>query len=459
VTRLRACAALAAALLSACDSSDPASSSAPGAGRAFTVATLPVVAGAPYSYAEPIAAIDQHGDAMVVASTANASVPPTLWLSRDHGDSWSLAPDFDSSGAGTGDADVAIGADGSLYALNLAGATPPAQPVNPTLLVYRSADGAHWTGPASFPVPHGLDQPDRPWLFTDPRDASRVGLLNSEGGGDIVLWRSTDGGASFAGPVLVTGGANGQAALALGSRPLVDPADGSHLYLLYETLAPGSTVEVVQGHLAEFPMTQIWLASSNDWGTSWSNRLVLDSSEGVVSHLLVATAIDASGELFAAYSLRRSGESATHIQLIHSADHGASWSAPWQVDTRLPSNMMPAIAVGPGRSLFLSWYGSDSTDFNDAQARWVEMFAETTDALAPTPVFHEQQISGAAPVHVGGIQVAGNPGFQLGENWGLRDLQSLVVDACGRPHPVWAVDNQVMATQVGVPAGHCAGLR
>src|SRR5258708_5118781 len=98
-------------------------SSAPAGGPAalsFAVVPLaPPAGGAPYSFSEPIIAVHPSGTALAVAATANAAVPPTLWLSRDSGATWTSGTDYDATGAVTGDADVAIGNDGSLYALNL----------------------------------------------------------------------------------------------------------------------------------------------------------------------------------------------------------------------------------------------------------------------------------------------------------------------------------------------------
>ena len=58
-----------------------------------------------------------------------------------------------------------------------------------------------------------------------PQHPGSVYVFNSEVGGNIVAWHSTDHAATFRGPVPVTGGANSQAALTLGSRPLFDPGD------------------------------------------------------------------------------------------------------------------------------------------------------------------------------------------------------------------------------------------
>jgi hypothetical protein len=427
----------------------------------WQVITLPPPdGGGAFSAAEPGIAIAPDGTAIVDAATANTGAPPTYWILHHGRGAWDHGRDVDTTGASTGDADVAAGADGYLYALNLAyNPNPPGQPANPTVMVYRSHDGYAWSGPASFPVPHGLDQPDRPWLIVDPRHPADVDVLNSEGGGNVVIWRSIDHGATFAGPYPVTGGTNSQAGLALGSRPLVDPGDAGRVFMLYVTVTPSGALAAADAGapLYEFPMTQLWLATSTDAGLSWSNRLVLDTATlagpqqgATLGHLLVASAIDPRGALYAALSLRDSGATRTDVYLIHSLDHGATWSTPVEVPAPTASNVMPALAVSHDGTAYLSWYGSAAPDFRAATAAWVEMFAETRDPLAAQPHFVVVKVSGATPVHVGGIDTAGTVGSDLGANWGLRDLQSIAVDTSGRPHPVWAVDNGMQATQTAV---------
>jgi hypothetical protein len=432
----------------------------------WQVVNLPVAAGAPHSYAEPGIAVGPDGSTVINAATANTGAPPTFWISRDGGGAWAAGRDFDPTAASTGDADMAIGSDGYLYALNLGyNPAPPGQPTNPTVLVYRSRDGLTWSGPGSFPPPHGADQPDRPWLVVDPRHPASVDVVNSEGGGNVIAWRSLDHGAHFAGPYPVTQGANSQAALALGSRPLFDPTADGRLFMLYETATSsgGMTSASAGTPLYEFPMTQLSLATSTDGGLSWSNRLVLDTAGlsgphqgATLGHLLVASAIDAAGNLYATFSLRDSASPRTEIYLVHSADHGATWSSPVAVDAPTSSNVMPALAVSPGGAAYLSWYGSVAEDFRSPTAAWVEMFAEAPDPLVPHPAFVSGQVSGTAPVHVGGIDTAGAVGSDLGANWGLRDFQSIAVDVCGRPHPVWADDNGTPVTQTASPQSGCA---
>ena len=132
------------------------------------------------------------------------------------------------------------------------------------------------------------------------------------------------------------------------------------------------------------------------------------------------------------------------------------------VKSATPSNVMPALAVTQNDA-YLSWYGSPSQDFSSANAKWYEMFADVSHPSAGSAWIKQLIQLSAAPVHIGGIDSAGalatDPGNlspSLGANWGLRDFQSIAVDRCGRPHPIWAVDIGHGATQTAVPTGRCA---
>lgn len=332
-----------------------------------------------------------------------------------------------------GDADTAIGSDGYEYAVLLGSGVE----------VFRSRDGRSWSGAAKFPFPHGSDQPDRPWIVTVPRYPNRVYVFNSEVGGNIVEWTSHDHAATFSGPTLVTGGLNSQAALTIGSRPLVDPADPARLQMFYETAGlAGITASVSAGGLLQFPFSQLWRARSNDGGRTWHNSIVLDvpsafgGQSGTLGHLLPATAVDRSGRVYIVVSVQLGSSTSTHLYLLHSQRSG--WSSPARIDHEGASNVYPAIAVGPPGRLFVSWYASGASSFADVSARWREMVAVTDDALARRPMFVATRLG--PPVHAGAIEQAGAVGFDLRENWSLRDFQSLTLDSRGRPHVMWASD-------------------
>jgi hypothetical protein len=426
------------------------------AGEHWNTTVLPVDAGQPSSFSEPGITAGPSGVMVANASTANSGAPATFWLSHDDGAGWSPGRPVGDPSMATGDSDAAIAPDGTMYALILGYGSDPSQPSNPTVLVYRSQDGEHWDGPASFPPPHGADQPDRPWLVVPHGAPGEVLVFNSEGGGNVVEWRSTDHGASFSGPTPVTGGANSEAVITLGSRPLVDPTDSSRLFLFYETagVEPLGPPGALGAMSAEFPLTQLWVARSEDGGNSWNNQLVHDAGTAL-AHLLPASAVDSAGNVYAVVSERAAGGTATQLFITHSTDHGARWSTPAPIAAGAPSNVMPALAAtGRGR-LVVSWYASESQDFSDARARWHQMVASGSDALAARPHFAGRSIGGPFPLHIGAIDNAGAVGSDAGENWALRDFQSVTVDHCGRPHVTWAADNPAPATLTATLQAPC----
>jgi hypothetical protein len=193
------------------------------------------VQGKSFSYAEPnIVAGPDHRTLIIDAASANTGAPPTLWISRDGGEHWSVGRDFDTTGSATGDADALIGPDGHMYALDLGYNRNPQKAPNTRVIVFRSAGGRTWTGPAAFPT-HGLDEPDRPWLAVNPRRPANVDVVYAQGGSSIYMWRSMDHAAKFSGPIHVSAG---HPAVALSSRPLFDPTRADRLFMLYETTGP-----------------------------------------------------------------------------------------------------------------------------------------------------------------------------------------------------------------------------
>lgn len=402
------------------------------------------------SFSEPGIAVGPHGTMMGNACTANSGRPATFWRSDDRGRTWSRGFPIGGSAIGCGDADAAIGSDGYHYALILGTGVD----------VYRSRHGKTWHGPASFPPPHGADQPDRPWLVTVPRHPAEVLMFNSEGGGNIVEWRSTDHARTFTGPIPVSSGANSQAALTLGSRPLVTRRHPERLRLFYETAGPaGSAGPLQSGGPSQFPLTQLWEAGSRDGGRTWRSRMVLDVTttfgvnHGTIGHLLPATAVDPAGHAYVVLSVQLGTGTRTHLYFLHSTRRG--WSKPFRIDRGTPSNVLPALAVWRRGRVFVSWYASSDPNFDDAQARWSEAFATSYDGRSRHPRFRQVTLSGSTPVHVGAVENAGAVGSDLGQNWALRDFQSLAVDRCGHPHVTWASDYRSERTYAATTAIAC----
>ncbi len=423
------------------------------------------VQGKSFSYAEPGIVAGPNGKTMaVIAAGAGrgvppGGVPPTLWISRDGGRRWSVGRDFDSTRYATGDADALIAPDGYLYAVNLGYNPNPHQAPNTSFLVFRSTnDGRTWSGPAKFPQ-GALQEPDRPWLVVNPRHPADVDMVSSQGGRNVVIWRSVDHGAKFTGPGHVSPASSSLAGVALSSRPVFDPTHAGRMFTVYETAAK---VPPPHGAVYEVPFTQIWVATSDDGGKRWSHRLVLDSARlhgplksAIIGHALLASAIDQHGDLYVAFSLRPRTASRTTLYFTHSTTHGRTWSSPSPIASPLQSNVMPALAIAPGGAAYVSWYGSSSASFSSAHATWREMFAQSSNPLDSHPRFQTVPVSAGRPVHVGPINAAGGFGAETGANWGLRDFQGIIAGPCGAPQLVWAEDNGRKATEFAQPVSGC----
>jgi hypothetical protein len=236
------------------------------------------------------------------------------------------------------------------------------------------------------------------------------------------------------------------------------------MFLFYETATwSGVSASAIGDGPTEFPLTQLWLAASSDGGVSWSNTMVLDlvtafggsAVGGSLGHLLPASTVDPDGNLYVVVSARIGSGPATRLYLLHSTDRGGRWSSPARVPTATASNVMPANAASRDGRLFLSWYASRAASYADSGARWAEMYGASRDALSADPHFVVTRLSGAAPVHVGAVEVAGAVGNDFGENWGLRDFQSITLDRCGHPHVIWAADYRGQRTVTAAPSHAC----
>jgi hypothetical protein len=62
-------------------------------------------------------------------------------------------------------------------------------------------------------------------------------------------------------------------------------------------------------------------------------------------------------------------------------------------------------------------------------------------------------------VHVGAVDNAGAIGYDLGQNWALRDFQSITVDRCGHPHVTWASDYHGTSTYAATTVPFCSPRR
>lgn len=435
---------------------------------------------------EPGIAINRNGYGIV------NTFGPTVWVTHDSGQTWSRSYDvYDKDtlcpSGYAADADGAVGIDNVFYADNLCVGTLGGvdnESFTNTHLGDPGAGGANWEGPF---VAGGNS--DRQWYVTDPKDPGTIyNTYHDFGGPDIEIFKSTDHGhtwfcpitgvpATAAGvpcPVTATNASNGPnptypdtGAGNTSARPMIDPLNNQRIYVPYGDTTLANAV-IGNSATVDYDLSHLRMAMSKDGGQTWQANtdatgqgFVLDANtafpydganDNTVGHLFISAAIDNQGNLYFVFSVRVSPSTETHLMMISSTDHGLTWSKPARVDTDgIKNNVFPAVTAGdPGR-IAMSWYGSQSPDYNNATSLWAEMSAVSTNALAGQPSFTQKRIGGPKePVHLGDICQVGLNCTASGGNRNLSDYQSIAVDPCGRAHPVWTNDFGPVATVTAI---------
>lgn len=260
-----------------------------------------------------------------------------VYRSEDGGDTWagSWLPASSADGARVGWGDdpwLAAGPDGSLYLSHL-----PDE-------VWRSADTARsWNGPAR--LPRGEAGPfDYTKLAVDRTDGPRRGLLYAsssqadrlEDGENIwplALFRSTDGGRSFLGPVHVQpNNFNNQ------NGELVVLPDGTVVATLHEI---GTEAGFVRS-------PRLWTVRSRDGGRTYSVPYLVTEGFTSTSPMLAVDRTDGPrrGRVYAAWA-GLDGDRDSY--LAHSDDAGATWSAPRRFAARDSGAHVTAVMVAVDR--------------------------------------------------------------------------------------------------------------
>ncbi|MFL6239750.1 MAG: hypothetical protein ACJ735_09725 [Actinomycetes bacterium] len=425
-------------------------------------------------FGEPGIFINKHGYGIV------NTFGPTVWITKDSGKTWGKA--FDIIGNDTycqtkyaGDADAVVGSDNTFYADNLC------------LGTFGGVDNESFTNPTGNPGDWGAPHPaggvsDRQWYVLDPKNPKTL-YLSFHGffAPDINIFKSTDGGKHFfcpedglpVNPATSTGGdcpvtatSNGTIPVntqyldtGLGNvttRPLIDPANPDLIYVPYADTTAEHAASAAPTRL-DSDLTRFKMAVSHDGGKHWAANTdatgqgsIIDTEnskyfpvtntnalkgddDSTLAHIFIGAAIDTKGGLYILFSLRLGKTTPTHLYMMSSTNHGATWSAPHQVDSNgLNSNVFPAITAGDPGHIAMTWYGTKSDDFNDTKALWSEMYADSVNALSPKPTFSQSRVSsGDSAVHAADICQAGTLCAVTNGNRNLADYQSVTTDPCG----------------------------
>src|ERR1700687_4993072 len=270
-----------------------------------------------------------------------------------------LPSDSTSVGAdGGGDVDLAVGFDSP------GGGAPPilasSSLVAANVSTQRSLDrGVTFQKNPAGNASGGVPIDDRQWQQFFGNNIVYL-LYRTAAPAVTQIQRSIDGGLTY-GPA-ATAGLIGQ----VGAID-VDQKDGT-VYI------SGSTGQVCTG---------IPVAAGQGPATYTCNKAASDPNG--VAHIFFIVRVAADGTVYVAYSNEK------NIYLAHSADKGATWSAPVRVSDgpETAVSVFPALATGPQPgSVGIAWYGTSNL-VNDNNANWKVFYSQSFNAKDASPTFRQ----------------------------------------------------------------------
>lgn len=410
---------LVTALLAGCGSKPAATSTSPAPIMDSSLWTQPVKVG---TGGEPGLRLAGNG-------TVYIHVPGDLFVSHDDGATWtSLADNLNAAGPVLGgDADLAIGKDGTLYYSDLEELA--------ALSVYASQDGGKsWTENPDASV---LPGDDRQWLEVGP-DAGPLAsshealyLVFNNQATNVVASKSTDGGKTW---VALPVNKGLQTQFWSQGNLVVDPKDGT-VWITYDL---GNAARP-NGDGVLPATNEVQVAKSTDGGLTWTLAPVYTASgTDDTGQIFPVIAQDAAGHLYVTFALLHDGHS--DIMLSTSSDKGASWSKPVKVNQGAQTAVQPWVdAMGDGR-IAVAYYGANESAAPGAvKGDWHVYLATAPDGMAAQPTFTEG-LAAQAPNHKGGICtvgiMCGTPGSSGSR--ALLDFFQVRLDGKGKAHIVYA---------------------
>ncbi len=343
---------------------------------------------------------------------------------------------------GGGDADVDLGSTGTLHATTLV--IPVNKPFRAAQISLAAITCPGATSP-SFGISSCTAQiidlagNDRPWITSD---GARVYISYHDAGNSVLIrvQRSDDDGLTWTrvgDAVTGAGPRTGSATFNNIAGPIVaDPVNHN----AYSVFASGE-VGILKAKTTDF--NNIFVSRSTDAGKHWTPVLVFAGPLFSTNiNVFPAVAVDrVNGNVYATWS--NASDAGTNVYFSHSADAGASWSAPIIVNVA-PANaaVFPWVAAHSG-TVDVVYYGT--TTANTAGAVWNVYLAQTTDNGAS----FTQSLVSNKPNHVGVICTGGTscaPGTR-----NLLDLFQVGIDPFNGLAAIVYVDDTLTKDSLGNP--------
>jgi len=385
---------------------------------------------------EPSIAFDPSGDGhvyvtapqgipAVAGSVLNGSDPQGVgyWASADHGANFPVNG-LTGSLLGGGDSDVEVLGNHTVLTADLEAV---AAAICTSTNFAKSFDDCSGGLAGNQAGPEN----DREWLTRGTKPGEVYLTYHDFAGGYPIIERSTNNGKTFSPCGLIidpSGPAQSNYSPVGGtlvSKPNVGP-DGTLYVEFSEPDLLSSPVGAAVNHL------YMAVAKGGCTGNTVFKDYPVYSDPGAsLANIFQAQGMDGGGDLYVlAAGQTKAGQKNTNLWLFQSADHGATWSAPRQVNPpQLAANVFPAVAGGPEKgNVVMSWLGtSTSGDPNGAKNQWRVYGATSTDGGATfTTATITPDVAHYGDICTQGIFCGLIPGQPSNRN--LADFLSIAID-------------------------------
>jgi hypothetical protein len=340
---------------------------------------------------------------------------------------------------GGGDADVDLGATGTLHASTLIFLVNPqftASSLGVSAIACRNpAPGFSLTTCTSQVI--DTAGADRQWITSD---GATVYISYHDAGNSslIKVQRSNDDGFTWfhvGSPIPGQGAATGDATFNNDQGNLVADAFTHNVYAIYAAGEPG----LQKATSATF--NNVFVSRSTDGGKSWTATLVFHAPLFTgLNNVFPALAVDpTNGKLHATWSDGHTVSYAT------SSDQGSTWSAAVAVNAAPATTaLFPAIAAYGG-TVDLAYYATTAASKDDPAAVWNVYLAQTTTGGRS---FAQSTVT-TAPNHVGVICTEGVACAAGTRN--LLDLFEVAIDPLNGRAAIIYADDLLTTDSTGAP--------
>ena len=369
---------LAAGVAVAAQHAAPKAGAAPPSSITFT--NIPLLR--PDGSSEPAVTIATDGT-MVLSGLSWQLFQTNVWKGS-FGSTPTFQGGIDSSvgkGIGGGDADVDLGATGTLHVTSLMfffNPTAQALQLGVSAVTCPHADTSNTFANCTRQI---LDatQSDRPWITSDGQTVY-IAYHDAGSSTTIHVQRSDDDGFTWqrvGDPIVGQGSATGGATFNNDNGPIVADPLSHTLYDVYAAGEPG----IQKATSTAF--NHIYVSRSTDQGKSWTAALAFTALVGThLNNVFPSLAVDpVTGKVYAVWS------DAHTVSLASSTDHGVTWSAAQVLNVGAATTaIFPWVAASNG-TVDVVYYGTSAASKDDPAAVWnVYMARSTGGAFTQTKV-------------------------------------------------------------------------